>query len=139
TVVGRSHLYDLCWLLALPCPDTPDREPLGMTPVWRWKAHVLKLPARQRGLACLFLPADAAIERAREPRFALGRRCGRFPVEPDHVVVSHAFPFRTSWTASSAATGSPARAAAPPSRCWTGKPRRTARCRRSPKRSRQQR
>src|SRR5262249_60281260 len=92
TVVGRSHLYDLCWLLALPCPDTPDREPLGMTPVWRWKAHVLKLPARQRGLACLFLPADAAIERAREPRFALGRRCVRFPVEPDHVVVSHAFP-----------------------------------------------
>src|SRR5262249_8579054 len=131
TVVCLSHMYDLC-LLTLPCPDTPDWEPLGLTPVWRWKAHVLKLPTRRWGLACfLEHPVDAGIERARELRLALGRRCCQFRVEPDHVVVSHAVPFRTSCSASSAARGCAERWTEPASQCCSASRHRTESYRRS--------
>ena len=92
TVVCLSHMYDLC-LLTLPSPDTPDWEPLGLTPVWRWKAHVLKLPARQRGRACFFEPADAMTTNAQGLSLALGRRCNQLLVARGHVVVSHASPW----------------------------------------------
>jgi hypothetical protein len=86
-------MYDLC-LLTLPSPVTQDREPLGLTLIRRWKAHVLKLPARQQAIECCFQPGDVMTTNAAKLRIALGRRCIQLCVVRGHVVVSHSIASR---------------------------------------------